>query len=168
MIQTFTRSCIGMTVDGKNTDFSPMQWELRAPVPQPPTMKGTECGEPPRNPFFSKQKILSLEPVIQGQIEKLPNRVEDFAASGKVLVIGVAYAALTIDVVTEYAMEKSIGNLDRKDFNRDMVECARGFGLMWRIGKHITWLPPLMEVAPDWLMEREPKIGQWIAFRQVC
>lgn len=121
------------------------------------------------NPFFSRQKILSLEPVIQGQIEKLSKRIEEFAASGEVLVIGIAYAALTIDVVTEYAMEKSFGSLDRKDFNRDMVQCISGLGLIWRTGKHITWLPPFLERAPSWLMKKlNPKIGQWLAFREVC
>lgn len=38
--------------------------------------------------------------------------------------IGVAYAALTMDTITEYAMGKSLGCLDMDDFNKNLVKSS--------------------------------------------
>ena len=120
------------------------------------------------NPFFSKQKITALEPVIQEQVEKLVKRIDELAASGKVVPIGTAYSAFAMDVVTEYAMEKSYGNLDQEDFNQDMVDCGQGAGLVWRLGKHVTWVPVLCAMLPNWTIKMlAPKAAQWMAYQEV-
>lgn len=120
------------------------------------------------NPFFSKQKIAFMESAILDQVEKLSRRIEEFAASGRVLPLGFAYSALTMDIITEYAMEKTYGNLDYEDFNQDMVDCIRGFGKMWRLGKHMNWLPRLMSlVPPSVTLKLDPKLGQFKAFQEV-
>lgn len=120
------------------------------------------------NPFFSKQKIAVMESAIMDQVEKLSRRIEGFAASGQVLPLGFAYSALTMDIITEYAMEKTYGNLDYADFNQDMVDCIRGFGKMWRLGKHMNWLPRLMALVPTSVtLKLDPKLGQWKAFQEV-
>lgn len=121
------------------------------------------------NPFFSKQKINSLEATLQAQIEKFCKRVEDFAYSGKILPLSYAYGAFTMDVVTEYAMEKSYGNLNREDFGADLVGSIKGIGPMWHFGKHFPWLlRHLLATAPSWLLERlVPKSSQWTAFQEV-
>lgn len=113
------------------------------------------------NPFFSKQKITALESVMQAQVEKLSKRIEEFAASGKVLPNGTAYSAFTMDVVTEYCMEKSYGNLDYEDFNQSMADCVKGIGPVWRLGKHMTWIPSLFAAVSSCIIESlDPKSGQ--------
>ncbi|KAL9123390.1 MAG: hypothetical protein Q9187_000072 [Circinaria calcarea] len=119
------------------------------------------------NPFFSKQKISALEPVIQAQADKLVKRIEGFAASGAVLPIGTAFSAFTMDVVSEYAMEKSYGNLDREDFNQDMVDSAQGVGRVWHLGKLVTWFPPMFAVIPSWMIKMlSPKASHWKAIQE--
>ena len=120
------------------------------------------------NPFFSKQKIATLEPLIHTQLEKLSNRIDSFVESGKVLTIGIAYAAFTMDVITDYAMEKSYGNLDFEDFNQGMANATKKFGKIWHLGKHATWFVPLFSKIPASIIKRlDPDSAQWKAFQEV-
>ena len=120
------------------------------------------------NPFFSKAKILAFEPVVREQIEKLSKRIEQHAGTGQLLHLGFAYGALTMDVVTEYAMEKSYGNLDQADYNQHLTNCVLGSGPVWRWGKHLPWILPLFARAPRWVIHKlDPNASQWQAFREV-
>ena len=120
------------------------------------------------NPFFSKQKIGTLEPVIQSQIDKLCERIEGFAKTGHHMPIGLAYSAMTMDIVTEYTMEGSYGNLDSEDFGKDMVDCVKGIGPMWRWSKHFRFLTTVLPHVPNWIiMKLDPKAAQWHAFQKV-
>ena len=73
-----------------------------------------------------------------------------------------------MDVVTEYAMEKSYGNLDQEDFNQNLTDCVLGSGPVWRWGKHLPWLLPLFAHAPRWIIHKlNANASQWQAFQQV-
>ncbi len=94
----------------------------------------------------------TLEPVLIKQIEKLSSRIEVFASSDEVLPIGVAYSAMTMDIVTEYATGSSYGNLNYEDFNQALVYCFAGFGPVWRFAKHMPWLVSLFMMFPSWMI----------------
>jgi cytochrome P450 len=47
------------------------------------------------NPFFSKAKVRSLQPLIQGVASNLLSRLEEFQVSGEPMTISLAFAALT-------------------------------------------------------------------------
>lgn len=120
------------------------------------------------NPFFSKQKVASLEVVIRNQIEKLAQRIEEYAASGNVLSIGTAYCALTMDIISEYSMGKSYANLEYPNFHQELVEAVSGFGTLWRIGKHFRLFSLLVANIPIWIIRKlDPKAAAWIAFEAV-
>ena len=120
------------------------------------------------NPYFSKQKIANVEPIIHDQIDKLCHRLDKSATSGDVVPIGVAYAALTMDIVTEYTMEGSYGNLEYENFNTDMVDCVKGVGPQWRLGKHIRWFAIVFPKIPNWIIAKiDPRSAQWHAFQKV-
>lgn len=121
------------------------------------------------NPFFSKQRISSALPSIQAQIEKLSSRLDGFVDSGKVLPIGVAYSAFTMDVVTDYVLEKSYGNLDCEDFNTEFVTTISDQGYVWRVGKQIRLLPMLFVKAPTWAVRiLSPGMIRYKMFLEVC
>ena len=120
------------------------------------------------NRFWSKQKITAFTPFIQTQVEKLCARIEEFAESGAVLPIGNAFSAFTMDVVTEYVLESSYGNLDHPDFNRAVCDVVKAVGPVWRVGKHITFVPKLFEMTPLWAVKRlAPDVLAWKAFLDV-
>lgn len=112
--------------------------------------------------------VSDLEPTIKSQIDKLSTRVTKFAESREVLPIGVAYSAMTMDIITEYATGSSYGNLDCKDFNQALVYCFAGFGPVWRVAKHIPWLLPLFMTFPSWMMViLSEKTAQYKALQEV-
>lgn len=121
------------------------------------------------NPFFSKQKVATIEPLIEKKIDQLSRRLQEFASSGNVLPIGCAYSALTMDIITEYAMIKGQDNLQAKDFNREMVVAVRGAAALWQWGKIFSLVPWLCERTPLWLIKQiSAPLGQWTAMQQVC
>lgn len=73
-----------------------------------------------------------------------------------------------MDVVTEYAMEKSYGNLDHDDFNADLSDSTNGVGPIWHLGKHIPWFTRIYSMTPSWVIQKLlPKSGHWKAFQDV-
>ena len=59
------------------------------------------------NPFFSKQKVAALQPVIQQLVDKLCNKFEKCKGTGEVIPMECAFDAFTMDVITEYALDTS-------------------------------------------------------------
>ena len=119
------------------------------------------------SPFFSKQKITGLEPVLRQQIEFFADRIERNVASGEVLEIGLAFAALTMDFITEYAMEKSMGNLLREDYNKSIINFMTGLGPVWVAGKHLPLLPWIFHRLPGWVISKtSDKLAAYKAFSE--
>jgi len=67
------------------------------------------------NPFFSKQAVQRLEPMIQGKIDLLCTRLREFAQQGQVLVVENATMALTTDIISEYSFGYSYNALEQED-----------------------------------------------------
>lgn len=121
------------------------------------------------NPFFSKQRISTATSSIQTQIGKLSSRLDGFVVSGKVANIGAAYSALTMDIVTDYILEKSYGNLDCEDFNFDFVTTINNQGGVWRVGKHLRWFSKFFFKAPLWAIRIiSPSLITYKVFLEVC
>lgn len=120
------------------------------------------------NPFFSKQKIATLEPLIENKIDQLSRRFREFASSASVLSIGTAYSALNMDIITEYTLIKGQDNVHAKDFNYEMVEAVKGVIKLWQLGKHVPVLPWLYERTPVWVIKQiNVRMAQWTALQKV-
>ena len=66
--------------------------------------------------FFSKASIRRLEPLIQGLVDSLCQKVEDGLKDGTVNLVH-AYSALTQDIITEYCFSNCRGVLEMPDFS---------------------------------------------------
>ncbi|MCJ1465427.1 hypothetical protein MMC07_004045 [Pseudocyphellaria aurata] len=102
--------------------------------------------------FFSKQKIASLEPLIQSIIEKMCARLEEYRVAGKVLPIRHVYECLTCDVIMEYALAINDGNIDHPDFNPALHETIKMVGEMGHYMKQIPGVQKILPVIPPWLI----------------
>jgi hypothetical protein len=67
------------------------------------------------NPFFSKQAVQRLEPMIQSKIDLLCKRLREFAQQGRVLTVENAMMALTTDIISEYSFGYSFNALEQED-----------------------------------------------------
>jgi cytochrome P450 len=72
------------------------------------------------NPFFSKRSVQSLEPVIREKVDGLLARLRKTLNTNLVVDLSTAYAAPTVDIVSEYVFGECINSL-QKD----------GWGVAW-------------------------------------
>jgi cytochrome P450 len=120
------------------------------------------------NPFFSKQAIGRMEPLIRDSIEKLSARFEKLRGTGQPVVTLQAYAALTTDIITGYCFGTSYGCLDdpnwRWEWPQAMVESTRGCHL----NKQFKWVFPAMQATPEWIVKKvNPPVMNLINFQKV-
>ena len=121
------------------------------------------------NPFFSKQKVASLEPMFSTNIRKMIERIRMFVVTGEVVDLGVVFTALTMDIITEYAMGTNLGCLGQEDFNKNLVCFFSDFGPLWVVGKHLPFLPWLFRTLPSRIIKRlNVKIAAHKAFTEHC
>ena len=112
--------------------------------------------------------IVRLQPLIRGHVEKLRRKIQGFAETGEVLPVEYAYPALSMDIITDYAMGQSTENLDHQDFNYELASCTRGFGRVWHLSKHISGVMWLFIHTPTSVIKRlDPMAGQWKSFVEV-
>ena len=105
-------------------------------------------------PFFSKQKIYALEPVITSTVDKLCERLEEYRKSGEVLPLRNALHCFAADVVGEYCFAESGGLLDRPKFAlTNIQEHQQGLKSGLRARYLPSWYMPAVRGAPEWIRE---------------
>lgn len=120
------------------------------------------------NPYFSEQKITSLEPVIQRLIEKLGARISSLKGTRSPLPLRLAYECLSTDIITEYRMAKSYGNLGKPDFNPKYHEMVTKLGMVAYLSKQLLFIQPMIVMMPSWVVVAlDPGMGAWVAFQEV-
>ena len=100
------------------------------------------------NPYFSKQAVQRLEPMIQNKIDLLCKRLHEWALQERVLNVETAMMALTIDVISEYSFGHSYNSLTQEDlatfWSRSFKE-GMSSGVLFRyfplFGRVVTSLP---------------------------
>ncbi|KAG7006351.1 hypothetical protein G7Y79_00015g039410 [Physcia stellaris] len=121
------------------------------------------------NPFFSKQKVTALQPVIQHLSEKLCAKFEKCKGTEEVVPLECAFDAFTMDVITEYSLDTSFGYLDHPGWSSDFRELERAFGEMGYMQKMFPPMIRLMQSLPDkvviWM---DPKSKLLLDFFREC
>ncbi|KAI4198280.1 MAG: hypothetical protein LQ350_005363 [Teloschistes chrysophthalmus] len=103
-------------------------------------------------PFFSKQKIYALEPVIQSTIDRLCNKMEDYVKSGQPLNLRNAYKCFAADVVAEYCFAESGNLIEKPDFSlAHWREHQQGLKAGLRARYLPSWYMPVVRGAPEWI-----------------
>ena len=98
-----------------------------------------------------------MKPLINYHIEKLSERLDEYAAADNVLSLDDACSALSMDIITDTLTGSSCHNLEKHDFGRALTSGFSGFGPIWRIAKHMPWLVPVFMSFPSWIMKNLSK-----------
>ena len=118
-------------------------------------------------PFFSKQKILSLEPMIQRVVGKVCERIRQLQGTANPLPIRLAYEALTTDIITEYCVAKSYGHLDEPNWDPKHHDMVANFGTVMYLSRRF-FIQPILAALPAWIVFKlNPAMGSWIAYQEV-
>jgi hypothetical protein len=104
------------------------------------------------NPYFSKRSVTRLEPVIQSLIDSLCARFREFRQSGKPLDLHAAYAALTMDIISEYSFARPYGLLENPELGQEWVNIVISVSEQSLLIKQFGWILPMMKATPEWLV----------------
>jgi cytochrome P450 len=103
--------------------------------------------------FFSKRSVLKLEPVIVAKVEQLSAGVERHFQTGRVLHAGTAFAALTLDVITDYCFDQSFDCLSDPDFSPEWKETMTALFDFVPYLKTFGWTQAYLTALPSSLLE---------------
>lgn len=100
--------------------------------------------------FFSKSAVRQLEGLITEKIDRLLERLAAMHRAGRPEVnLTHAMAALTMDVISSYALGGDMGNLAREEWGRDWFETFRKLGMTRPIGRQFrTFILLSLEMEP--------------------
>ncbi len=118
------------------------------------------------NPFFSKQSIRRVEPIVQRTLNKLLGRMEKWATLGVPAPMNLAYKATTKDIVHAYAFGEGEEQqfLDMEDMNKTFFDII-GPSRNGQMGVYFWWINPLMAKIPPVLLVRlYPSLNYFIKY----
>ncbi|KAL9130772.1 MAG: hypothetical protein Q9217_001120 [Psora testacea] len=92
--------------------------------------------------------ITTIEPLIQEKIDKLCLALSRYAETQEPIELGLAYMALTLDIISHYAFGASYGLVDQPGFSplwKDVISMTmESFALV----RNLPWLPQLLKRLP--------------------
>lgn len=103
------------------------------------------------NPMFSRKMVLELEDVVQEKAANLLRRMDAGILNKEPLDLHHAFRSVSVDVITDYAFDRSYNLLDTPDLGANFFALVRGVGpAMWMFQQ----FPSLQQLAlktPPWL-----------------
>lgn len=121
------------------------------------------------NPVFSRKMVLELEAVVQDKARKVIKRMQEGIERGVPVDLHHAFRAVSVDVISDFAFNKSYNFLEKEDLGAYFFRMVRGVGpAMWVFQQ----LPNLQAAAlkmPPWLAPylSEP-LGYVTSMQQEC
>lgn len=100
------------------------------------------------NPFFSKQTVAHLQPMLHFMIEKLCGRIEESRKLGQPMPMREAYMCLTTDVIALYALNRSWNLLDSSDFSPLWLKTLQATEAAGHITKHFPIVLSIFKALP--------------------
>ncbi|KAK2055853.1 cytochrome P450 [Colletotrichum caudatum] len=114
------------------------------------------------SPYFSKQSVRALQPLVDRNMAILLRRLGEFATTGTPLKLDDAFAALTNDIVEYYAFGRSENRLTAPDFDPSFRDAMLQGGKAGHVLKHFPLLMDALRKLPDsLLLKLSPAMGAY-------
>ena len=104
------------------------------------------------NNFFSKKSVLELGPLIHEKVSTLMQRFEMAHHDDAILRLDDAFAALSADVISQYAWGVSCDYLEDKKFNNDMRHALDEIAKSIHVIRFFPVIGNTLRVIPRWLL----------------
>ena len=119
------------------------------------------------NPYFSKQNVRRLEPVINSTLADLLWRMDGWAKDSAPVNVNRAFRAATKDVIQGYCFGESEKCLHMEDCNAAFFDVMTPQRII-HLGTHVYWLAKIMASLPPSIMTALiPRVGVFIVFMKV-
>ncbi|KAF2454062.1 cytochrome P450 [Lineolata rhizophorae] len=109
------------------------------------------------NPMFSRKMVLELESIVQDKADKLCKLMAKGLRETKPVDLHHAFRCVSVDVISDYAFDKSYNLMDQPDLGAHFFVMARGIGPAMYTFQSLRWLQPLALKIPPWLA---PKLSK--------
>ncbi|KIW19962.1 hypothetical protein PV08_00537 [Exophiala spinifera] len=115
----------------------------------------------PLAPFFSKRGVDNLESVVRQKVDQLTHGIEEgYMKRGKILPVGVAFTALTLDVISDYCFGQSWRCLFAEDFAPEWKRVMTNLFEPVPIVKQFPILVQIMDALPLKVIKKlDPDMG---------
>lgn len=104
------------------------------------------------SPFFSQRAVTVLEPQIVEIVESLSSRCAGFRETKEPMNLGHGFAALTMDVITEYCYAKTYDCVNAPDFSPVWGESIMELSKASHLLKQFGILIDLINFTPEWFI----------------
>ena len=109
----------------------------------------------PLTPFFSTGAVRNLESIVIGKVDQLTSGIRSqYAECGRILPIGVAFTALTLDVISDYCFGQSWRCLHAPEFAPEWKRTMTNIFEPVPVVKQFPWLLSFMTALPSSLVEK--------------
>jgi cytochrome P450 len=105
-------------------------------------------------PFFARQKIRDLEPMVQEKIDLLKTKLLDRAKTGEILDMQRVYAALSLDIITQHALGESWEALERPDLGAAITNAIQSMLVLHPFGRAFPFAMRIIEGSLSWLITK--------------
>ncbi|KAB8210281.1 cytochrome P450 [Aspergillus parasiticus] len=121
------------------------------------------------NPYFAMTRIRKLEPLIQGLVDKLCDRLREFKGTGTPVALQYPFTCFATDVVTDYTMGAGFHYLDEPDFVPRWSRTLSGVAKSGVYIKPFPWLIKVFNALPEsWLSWLNPEMDLTFHFQRRC
>ena len=108
--------------------------------------------------FFSKRSVQALEPLVVQATEKLLSRFEsEMRKKGPdagAVNLNNAFAAMTMDIISEYCFGESMNSLDRDEYGKEWLDILHQGVQLRPFGRQFPTLVNFMLDLPPWVVAK--------------
>lgn len=120
------------------------------------------------DPFFSTQSVAKLEHVIQRNVDKLCDRMQEYKRAQKPINLTEAFLALTMDIIESYSFGTSSNLLDLPEFSTEWKNTITGIMSKTALLNHCGWIPKIIHLFPEKMIENaEPSLAMMNGLKRV-
>lgn len=101
------------------------------------------------NPFFSKNSIAAIEPLIQDKVNRLGHALSENIQTNQPVEMQTAFMALTLDVISHYAFGNSFGLLEKPGFSPEWKKVLLATIEAGIMNRHLPWVADILMNLPN-------------------
>jgi hypothetical protein len=101
------------------------------------------------NPFFSKQSIISIEPIIYDKVSRLCALFRRHLSSQRPVELHQAFSSLTLDIISDYCFGKSWNCLENDKLAKEWKVTLDDVFEKASLIMHFPWILAVMNALPD-------------------
>jgi cytochrome P450 len=121
------------------------------------------------NPMFSRKMVLELEAVVQDKARKVCKLMQEGIKRGTPVDLHHAFRSVSVDVISDFAFDKSYDLLDKADIGAYFFRMVRGLGPAMYTFQQLPSLQALALKTPAWLAPYlSEALGCVTGFQQDC